>query len=538
MKLKLLIYKITICVIVIMQCGCEDNLDVKPSDKISDAAVWKDINLMDAYLSELYSRIPHGFHCAPGQILINSENVTDNSRQKSGWISSNSIVVPGQITPSSNPFGSWSHCYNSIRACNIFIEQLPNSIYTEDKKSTKIAEAKFVRAFMYWILVRGYGGVPIITKSLSVSDDLSLPRDTYKDCVDFILNELAECANDLSAIDEIGNEYKSIATKEACIAMASRMCMYAERWKEGAAYAKKIIDDGKVSLYSDYNELFVKKQATCESIFEIYFSFPERGHNFNWVNEPRSFRVDWGSQSNPTQELVDAYEMINGKKITDPTSGYDPQNPYLNRDKRFYATILYHNAPYKGRFVDTRYKKGGDGLGVDYLSSVTGYYVRKFLEEDLEYGQEWQTTTTWPELRYAEILLIYAECKNEDSGPDESVYSAMNAIRERAGLPNLPTDLDQGQMRKRIRNERRVELAFENQRIYDIRRWDIGNKVLNDKLFHGMKVTDGENGKLHYDPSYVNEVGGTQVWHDRFKLWPIPKSECEKNKNMTQNPGY
>jgi hypothetical protein len=253
------------------------------------------------------------------------------------------------------------------------------------------------------------------------------------------------------------------------------------------------------------------------------------------VGSPRG---DKGLTS-PTQELVDEFETADGKSIDDPASGYDPQNPYVNRDPRLASTVFCNGAAWLGRTVQT-YDGGVDrpaGYGNATSGETrTGYYMRKFLSPSGTPSSYTNVEHDFPIIRYAEILLDFAEATNEASGPTAAVYNAINLIRQRAGLNPyaLPSGLSQEDMRQRIRHERRVEMAFEEQRFWDIRRWQIADSVLNGSL-HGMQITLGAGGAFTY-----KVVPSDNVSFDPSKmyLYPIPFQEMVSNPNMVQNPNW
>jgi starch-binding outer membrane protein, SusD/RagB family len=254
------------------------------------------------------------------------------------------------------------------------------------------------------------------------------------------------------------------------------------------------------------------------------------------MNAPNGFG-GWGGNC-PMQNFVDDFEMKNGKAISDPTSGYDPQNPYVNRDPRFYATVLYNGAPYRGRKVETFLPGGKDSPDGNepWNTSPTGYYLRKFLNETISLD-DWNSmgTTAWRYFRYAEILLNYAEAQNEAVGPDASVYDAINKIRARAGLPDLPSGLSQVDMRTRIRNERRIELAYEEHRYFDVRRWKIASQEENEKAL-GISVKKNDNGTFTYT---VKEALTGKKFEEKHYWFPIPLDEINASGGaIEQNPGY
>jgi hypothetical protein len=257
--------------------------------------------------------------------------------------------------------------------------------------------------------------------------------------------------------------------------------------------------------------------------------------------------VTWGNYD-PTQELVDQYFMANGKPITDPTSGYDPQHPYVGREPRFYDWIVYDGAPYKMDWMPktdtiyTRIDKVHPSLNeIDFGSNDvgnTGYYSRKKINPLVHPGGGSGSGANYIYYRYAEVLLGYAEAQNEASGPDATVYTAINQIRSRAGLPALKDGLNQDQMRTAIRQERRVELSFENKRFYDIIRWKIAPDVMSvDK--HAMKITNtspsDNKGVWKYEVIPLNHP---HVFTQKMYLNPIPQPVLAQNPKLVQNPGY
>jgi len=254
------------------------------------------------------------------------------------------------------------------------------------------------------------------------------------------------------------------------------------------------------------------------------------------MNAPNGYG-GWGGNT-PMQNLVDDYEMENGLPVSDPASGYDPQNPYMDRDPRFYATILFNGAAYRGRQVETFLPSGKDSPDGNepWNTSPTGYYLRKFLKESISLD-DWNNmgTATWRYFRYAEILLNYAEAQNEATGPDQSIYDAVNAVRERAGMPALPAGLSKEQMRQRIWNERRIELAYEEHRYFDVRRWMVA-EIEENQIAQGISITRAGNGTLTYQ---LKEALGGKKFLPQHYWFPIPQDEINaSNGAIEQNPFY
>jgi hypothetical protein len=316
------------------------------------------------------------------------------------------------------------------------------------------------------------------------------------------------------------------------------------KWEAAAAAAKDVMDLNKFSLVTDLNAnpaenyrlLFLEPPTTSEDIFSREYKNTSPSMAMERMNAPNGYG-GWGGNC-PMQNLVDDYEMENGLPIGDPASNYDPQDPYTDRDPRFYATILYNGAPYRGRQVETFLPGGKDSPdGVEpWNTSPTGYYLRKFLKESITL-EDWNNmgTASWRYFRYAEILLNYAEAQNEAVGPDQSVYDAINAIRSRAGMPDLPAGLSPDEMRERIRNERRIELAYEEHRYFDVRRWLIAEDVENAPA-QGISITKNGNGTLTYQTKVALGEKNFQPQHYWF---PIPIEEVNASDGaIEQNPLY
>ena len=346
------------------------------------------------------------------------------------------------------------------------------------------------------------------------------------------------------------------ATKGAFLALKSRALLYlasplnseddARKWDDAAVAAQAVMDLHVYELYkmgeTPYRSMeFDKTAANKEVIFERRFSFPEAPHNIHmmWSLDAE----DAGSWNGlyPTQNLVDAYETIDGKLIDDPTNTmYDAQDPYSNRDARFYQSIIYNGSTwetYLMSMVTNTVDPSKNGSCKPRLGKARcGYGPKKFIEE-LDpstniYGGYAQSNN-WPYFRYAEVLLNYAEAKNESlSVPDESVYNAVNEVRARSNQPNLPTGLSKEEMRKRIKNERRVELLLEEHRFYDLRRWkDAG--ILGEKVW-GMNI-EGDTDETFFVPTELQNI---RTFKQAQYLMPIPMTETNKVPHIVQNPGY
>ena len=257
----------------------------------------------------------------------------------------------------------------------------------------------------------------------------------------------------------------------------------------------------------------------------------------DWVRhtQPPSQGGGWGNLQ-PLQNLVDEYEMKDGTPF-DWNNPVHAANPYANRDPRFHQSIIYNDRPWATSVIKTFVGSGTtDALNFNTASTQTGYYVAKLLDENSTLMVSYRPGSHyWTFMRYAETLLNYAEARNEElAAPDQTVYDAVNAIRDRANvkMPPLPVGLSKDEMRARIRHERRIELAFETHRFWDIRRWRIGEQVM--KSAWGMRITKNANGTYKYE----RFITDNRFYKPAFDLFPVPQDEVEKNKAMVQNPGY
>lgn len=522
--------------------SCKKYLEVSPKDQVSDGTLWSSSQNADLFLNNIYASIPTLDTGDPW------ENFSDNSiNGQAGRVSTN-IYGPSIYTPSNAP-SLWSH-YTNIRKCNLFIDRVTASALADAWKKTRLAEARFLRAYFYSLLWTYHGGVPIITDVLNQNeqgDDVFRARNTAGETIDFILKELGEAASDLPPNAESGRATKgaALSLKGSC-ELFNAGALYnpsndKTKWAAAAASFKLVMGLDKYSLFPDYGTLFLEQN---NNNVEVIFSRQHLGGTglANYIGQtgPRFVRgslTGWG-HVDPTQELVDTYAMANGLPISDPASGYDPQNPYVNREKRFYQSIVYDGAEWLG---DIMIMKQGVGslnatdLNNSSISTRTGYYTRKLVDPKYAGAQDNGNSANWIIFRYAEVLLSYAEAQNEAVGPDESVYKAINAIRNRSDLIDLPLGLNQEQMRIAIHRERRVELAFEEKRLPDLLRLKLAEINLNGPL-HAIKI-DLVGGTWVYQ--VVPAGGGLRKFYpEKNYVLPIPQSAREKNPKLEQNPHY
>lgn len=515
--------------------GCEkDLLNQLPKDSLTAETVWTDPQGAIQFMNSIYGEMPCRF-----EDVYLLDAATDDGDVCMPWTDVVKFHT-GEFLPSDAPFAStWPVYYNQIRKANLALENL-DRLDDEPLKTRLQGEAHFLRGFSYQELLRLYGmksdgggeptGVPLIAESLTPDDDLQIPRSTYDQVVEFIINDLDKAA---SLLPKKGEIEEGRATSGAAYALKSRVLLYAERWTEAAAAASKIID-AEYTLFDDYRTLFITKNND-EIIYAKKYQEPDKVHfwtNAGWdvVNSPRSFKgpsdAGWGGNV-PTQNFVDSYDMIDGNpQSTSPL--FDPTDPFEKLDPRFEATVVHNGSTFRGHVMEMY--PGGADVTNQPEDSKTGYNLRKFHEE--QYPVYTKTSDQdWIYIRYAEVLLNYAEAQNEADGP-ALAYEAINKIRRRAGMPDLQTGLSKDQMREKIRNERRVELVFEEHRFFDVRRWRTAEDVLNGPVY-GIKYE-----KVGNTIEYSRYIFETRSFPQKLYVLPIPQSEMDKNPAAKQINGW
>lgn len=539
--------------------GCsEDFLDVAPTDRISDESLKASATLFEGYVINRYMTIrytdkeaegsPPGF--GRGFEYAMWSSLTDESvyiHDDNSW-----VIQQGALAPNSTGIAGtlWARSYRGIRECNYALNIIDEVDMTDNRREMLRAELKFIRAYRYFDLIRNYGRVVLLGDRVCNLDDDFTDPNLYKksdmpECVDFVVNQLDEAAEYLP-VNNTTSWKLGRATKGAALALKARMLLYAASplynagtWQDAADAAKAVMDMNKYSLHADYGSLFLN-ESSKEIIFERLFATGSRHVCLEIANGPNGYS-GWAGNV-PLQNLIDDYEMLEDEQTAVPYDSTNPEyasHPYENRDPRFYATILYNGAQYRDRQVETFLPGGRDTKdGIDnWNTSFSGYYLRKFIDESLPIVNPWDVAGTqpWIYIRYAEILLNYAEARNEATGPDAEVYSAINQIRARAGMPPLPDNLDKDAMRERIWHERRVELAFEEHRFYDVRRWMIAMETENEPAY-GISIFKVNDTTFTYNRIIALE--GRRFEKQHYWL-PIPLDEIQSSGGLLeQNPDY
>ncbi|SHJ09211.1 Starch-binding associating with outer membrane [Arenibacter nanhaiticus] len=540
--MKIINYSILL-LLLFFATSCSDVLEKSPLNEISDDAFWNDPVLVSYYINDLYANLPL-------QQYQLGESRTDNSvhSQRDKWRAS-SFLYNYNLENADNPSEvTWSTSYENIRKFNRFVEKIELSSLSLEEINSYKGEVYFLRAFTYFELVKRYGGVVLLNEVLSLKDNWEIPRSTEDETYDFIFQDLKKACELLP--DYWEGKDKGRATKGAAWALRSRAALYNKRFDEAIEAAKEVYKLGYNLVPGQTPEQYrsiwwTTNKDNSEIIFDKQFSNPDVSnamliyHMVTYINDPYGDR-GWGGLG-PTQNLIDQYELKDGSQA--PQFSGKPETEifdihesgiYENREPRFYASIVFHGANIwlngdKGPVAVDRYTMDtpdkGDG-------SMTGYNVWKWIDYD-NYNYPYAGSSSkdhsinWIYFRLAEVILNEAEARVE-KGDITGALTAVNKIRSRVGLPNL-TETNQIKLRELIRKERRIELAFEDHRFWDIRRWRIGNKT-NQGVMSGVRF-------ISPTKFYISNTD-TRTWDDRLYYHPIPRSEIVRMNVLEQNPGF
>ena len=530
-------------------CSCSDFLDRMPDDELSDGSFWKTPNDAKMFIADVYRQVLPGSNSGDIDGDINSDNAVHGIKWAAGDVS-RGIYDPAAM--------GWSGDYKAIRACNILLSKIDNiPDYNQVDKEAVMGEARFLRGYIYFGLIQTFGGVPYVDQPVDLKEMGNITRTPVEEVYTKVIEDFDYATAHLPA--EWGSSDYGRVTKGAANAMKARAALYFKHYDTASDAAKSVMDSGEYELFDanntgKYANLFWEEQEACkEAILVRQFNAPElTTYIIGWGCFPTK---GWGG-INPTQSLVDAFECADGSPI-DKSTTYDPTNPFKDRDPRLEVCVLHDGEEMYGVTIKTAPLKssGSTGVAQHNDATATGYYNQKWLDPSIDpQSTGWDMGKDWHVIRYAEVLLTYAEAKNEISPLDASAFDAVNQVRRRVGMPELQnTDASkptycgtQDALRQRIRNEWRVEFALESgKRQWDIRRWGIAKEVLNAP-FLGMKykmvddpnAPDGDNGKkcILYQGENIKLTGSK--YEDYNYLYPIPQEEIDLNPALIQNPEY
>lgn len=593
---KYRIILVCIATLGILSCNNDEFLENETKTLLTDNNQWSSATNADIFINDIYSEIPRVSTFAEQLDYYTDDYNISHYYTASNW-RQGITLTPGSSTGnewggSHGPtFGyTWANFFTRIRKCNTVLQKLEENRanFTDDYYNRRVDEVRFLRAYFYSEYFMHVGGLPILTVPLDrnsmTEDEMQKPRATFEETFNFITGELGDIVNNnyLDIKYNNGNSNAGRATLGAALALKGWIELFAasplfnsgtsylpdpdnlvhfanadpSRWARAAATNKKFIDDyeGAYDLFDDLPNLWrASNEYNSEIIWDrqIVANIGGMGTNYErrgGVTYVLGAYMTWGNY-NPTQEIVDEFKMANGLAITDPGSGYDPQNPYVNREKRFYDFIVYDGAEYKLDWMPstdviyTRIDAVNPSLNqIDLAGSSdagdSGYYQKKRINPDAPPADDasGQNDVFY---RYAEVLLNYAEAQNEAVGPDATVYAAINKIRNRSDLPDLEPGLDQDAMRIAIRSERRVELCFENKRYYDNKRWkqqETTMGVARHNMVIRNSVPSNNSGVWIY--SVEPEIKFTPKFEAKQYMSPIPQNAIDQNPKIKQNPGY
>lgn len=496
-------------------------------------------------LNHLYTYLPDGYNRIDNVPL---GAATDDAISSDNYSSIETLSMSRLTAVATNPDGTWYPDYEAIRNVNLFLSHIDVVPMDSETKQYWKAEARFIRAINYFEMMKRYGGVVLVgDKLFSQDDEMTMSRGSFDDCVQYVVGELDAITDSLRP-DPVSAADLGRISQGAALALKARVLLYAAsplnnadgdlgKWQKAADAAEAVIDLHQFSLVDDFVSVFTTRQNS-----EVILAYQRaQTQDLERDNAPVGFGEPNLSNGyvSPTQELVDAFPMENGLAITDPASGYDPGHPYDNRDPRLGATVFYNGSQWLKRKVET-FDGGLDKPNKVQRQTRTGYYMRKFLADNSNQGAYSNENHNFPIFRYAGILLDYAEAENE-LGETAVAYEQLEQIRKRAGIAagddglyGLKENMTMDEMREAIHNERRIEMAFEEQRFWDERRWKTAETDFNTTL-HGMVITRDADGNLSYQ---VTPVATILFTTPKMYLYPIPYKETAGNPSVTQNPGW
>lgn len=538
---KRVFYSLIIISSVITSC---DFLDIEPLDSYTENNIFSDPALTKAYVTRNYTLPVNGFKNEALRFV--SDESHNNFNWGGAW-----TITRGQMTPDQyGSFGIWNSYYGYIRACNIFFENVEKLSGSKEENSILIGEMTFFRAFYYMELINRYGGVPLIKKTFDLDDEeMMISRASYENCVDFVVSEFSKAASMLPETWSGANFGR--VTKGAALAMKSRILLYAasplwnttndiSKWQDAADACEEVFNLNKYELDNDYKGLFLNSKSP-EIIFQRLYT-NEYSNGFDWPNTPNG----WTGYSATcvSQSMVDSYEMADGSMPNIYNYELANNDPWAGREPRFYASIVCDGQIFRDDEVEFWINEDGKTGGKDsefgtdnWNHSKTHYTIRKFMDESLKSPWKDKGSQPWIYSRYAEILLNYAEAMYH-IGDEVTARNYVNLIRERArnGAENVLPDIvaSGDELLKAIQHERKIELAFEEHRFFDVRRWKIA-EITDNIPVQGIKIVKKTNGTKSYTIVKVDDRAF--VTPDHY-LFPIPNDEIRKNELLEQNPGY
>ena len=512
---------------LVSMTACNKYLDEQPQNSVSREDYWTtEADAINA-VNNCYRRLGD----VDNRIFLSC--ATDDSYSWSDWPSDVRLVGNGSASIGTGVFANfWSNFYKMIASCNDVLDNIDRDKALSDTLNKRLkGEARFIRAYAYQQLIGLYGDVPLRTTTPPVSD-FAAKRTPRAEVAQFLVTELDAIAPNLPVTYDANNVGR--ATRGAALALKARVLLYEGKYAEAAAAAKEVMDLNAYVIDNNYVSLF---NGTNKNSQEIIFSARYVKNTLpnamaTWVGGPS---IGGWSQVVPLQSLVDAYECTDGQTIEESTL-YDPAHPYDNRDPRLKLTVVVPGVVVNGITIDVTNTKGLDALSKNN-ASLTGFYYKKYVPADIQGNWDGNSYNDVVLLRYAEVLLTYAEAKIEANQIDASVYDAINQVRQRPGvmMPVLTAAGFPGQaaLREAVRRERHVEFPMEDNRLFDIRRWKIAETVMSGPVYGILNNYD--NTRQDFGKHVLVEQRSFSAGRDY--LWPVPQSEAALNPNVLPNNG-
>lgn len=568
--------KTTILIAILFSVVSCAELDLEPTDAVSEVSVWQDLNLIELYVNDRYNELPHGFNQWAGGLRLTG--ITDESYHMHEARFLDKYTQGGLTSGNMYYFnGFWLDAYTAIRNDNIFLEKIVGFTGEEERIKTLTAEIRFLRAYFYTELIARYGGVPIIENTFDLNGSFDVQRATFETCVQFIVKELDLAIEDLpNKADAVGESFGRI-TKGAAIGLKIRALMFNAsplfnttndntKWKSVSDACEQLFSLNQYTLSSDYKALFLNPKDS-EVIFfkqfidqygsEIVDVLSDYYYHYTGgqrIDEWRFPNGDGGWISeNPRQEFIDQYETTLGEipvlgytglannlqPIINPNAtGYNPNNPYENRDPRLKYSVLYDGTLFKSRELEF-WDGGKDSRNTEidfwWNGSRLGYGIRKSLDESWSLESPAGSGQPWIYMRLSEFYLTYAEAQYH-LGFSSTAIDYVNQIRGRSGVNMPPIDAS-GDLLAKIKHERKIELAFESNRWYDARRWKDAQTDFAQDIVAVEVIKNATTGVKSYRYFYFEGSKGKRSFPENHYLWPIPIEEMQKS-SLTQNPGY
>ena len=566
MMKKKIISSFLFCGLLLLGVGCSDALQFDESTGNTKEAYYQYFNGLTSLVSGIYGYLPCDYGTIGGALR---EAATDNAVFT--WENNKIYSIYNNTWSAINTIDDvWASMYTAIRASNSFLENFDlrplqrfeyDLSYQDNLKKAEMYpyEVRFLRAFFYFELIKRYNDVPLLTKTYTAEEIKDTHKSSFNEVVDFIASECDSVAEKLPLDQKSFYNETGRATKGAALALKSRALLYAasklhnpehdsEKWKRAAQAANAVIKLNQYSLQKIGIDPLYAQAGGNNVLTSSQLIFERRGGNsssYEAYNLPIGFEGAKGGNV-PTEDLAACYEVRKGFVLIDWENPAHIKYPFFGangvqqiRDPRFYVNILCNGAKMFGRTVPVETFIGGANALPIPGATITGYYLKKFVNETVSLSQSTpvQKPHHYVIFRYAEILLNYAEALNEWKGADytddEFVKSARDAINEVRSAANMNKVTDTGdEFSERIRRERRIELAFEDHRFWDIRRWMIGDVV---KEIHGLAITKNEDGTFSYEKKLIQK----RIWDDKMYFYPIPQSQLFIDDNLKpQNPGW